>query len=55
MRTRLYGGVRGQVNTKGGEHLQLVFTSYSIDKEPFLCGKALEGEREVRGQMRRNT
>ncbi|MBQ6730261.1 MAG: hypothetical protein IJQ83_09035, partial [Bacteroidales bacterium] len=30
MRNRLYGGVRGQVNTKGGEHLRLVFTSYSI-------------------------
>ncbi len=30
MRNRLYGGVRGQVNTKGGEHLQLVFTFYSI-------------------------
>ena len=30
MRNRLYGGVRGQVNTKRGEHLRLVFTSYSI-------------------------
>ncbi len=30
MRIRLYGGVRGQVNTKGGEHLRLVFTSYLI-------------------------
>jgi len=29
-RNRLYGGVRGQVNTKRGEHLRLVFTSYSI-------------------------
>ena len=27
---RNIGGVRGQVNTKRGEHLRLVFTSYSI-------------------------
>lgn len=31
MRNRLYGGARGQVNTKvGDKHLRLVFTSYSI-------------------------
>ena len=36
MRNRTYGGVRGQVNTKRGEHLRLVFTSYSIVIEPSL-------------------
>ena len=41
MRNRLYGGVRGQVNTKRGEHLGLVFTSYSIAHHAVLRRRAV--------------